>query len=83
MLTAQDIKNLTEYLKEIFVTKVAFDEAMAEMKENFSKLQSSVDRSLKTIENHDKELIISNYRASRAEEWIHKASPKIGIEFKN
>ena len=43
MITPQDIKNLTDYQKEVFVTKAEFNEAVKDLKSSFSQLQTSVD----------------------------------------
>jgi FKBP-type peptidyl-prolyl cis-trans isomerase (trigger factor) len=43
MLTPEDLKNLTDYQKLIFVTKDDFNSGINDLKESFFTLQTSVD----------------------------------------
>ena len=43
MLTPEDIKNLTEYQKTVFVTKEEFNDVFVKLKQSINILQISVD----------------------------------------
>jgi len=81
MLTAQDIKKLSDYLlvvfKDVFVTK----EDIGELKASFDMLQSSMDNIAKESLAKDQEATITAYRMKRAEGWIDQAAPKVGVPF--
>lgn len=79
MLTPEDIKNLTEYQKEIFATK----EDITDLKGLFSTLQTSVDGIAKDNLTKNQETIGLRHRMKNAEDWIDKASPKLDLEFKH
>jgi hypothetical protein len=81
MLTPQDIKNLTTYLKEVFVTKESFLSEMQTVRQNFSTLQASVDKIAKSTSAMEQEFKIFNYRTGRLEEWADQAVNKIGLKF--
>jgi len=85
MLTPQDIKKITEYQKEVFVTKDefyrTFDEFNNKFTGLFSTLQTSVDAIALDNRNFQRELATLNHRVKNTENWIPKASPKLGIKF--
>jgi len=90
MLTSEDIKKITEAQleaqKDYFFTKDEMDErfySKTEMDTKFSGLQSSVDAVLKDKETKDQEKLISDNRIKQVEDFIDKAAPKIGLEFKH
>ena len=83
MLTPEDIKNLTEYQKQIFVTKEDLDNPTDGLKQSFTKLQTSVDGIAKDIKTHSEELIVLNRRVKKTEDWIDQASPKLGLKFEH
>jgi len=59
-----------EELKEVFVTK-----------EEFSRLQISVDSLVKRFDEHNAEIATLGHRSDRMEGWIGKAAPKVGIPY--
>lgn len=85
MFTDEDIKKLTNYqlevFKDVFVTKEDFG-VVGEIKTSLNTLQTSVDNMAKDIKDLKGEKTIMNYRMKNAEDWIDKASPKLGLEFK-
>ncbi len=83
MLTPEDIKNLTEFQKTVFVTQESFDKGIEKLQKSFSDLQSSVDQVLKEKVTNDQERIVSNSRVKELENWVDKAAPKIGIKFEH
>ena len=80
MLTSKDIENLTKYqlevFKDVFVTKEDFDPKI-------TKLQTSIDNMAKDIKDLKEDKVIVNHRMKNAENWIDKASPKLGLDFKH
>jgi hypothetical protein len=83
MLTPEDIKNLTEYQKTVFVTKDELHEVVADLKQSFSDLQASVDAAMKDKLLREQESAVVAHRMKNAEDWIDKAAPKLEIEFKH
>jgi hypothetical protein len=81
MLTEIDTRNLTVRLKEVFVTKEDFYSLEARLEKRFDKMQNSIDGLIKLINEKIIEDVSMKYRMGRAEEWIDKAAPKIGISF--
>ena len=78
MLTPEDIKNLTEFQKTVFVTKADF----AGLRQDFSKLQTSVMTFAKGTKDNADEIKVVNSRVTTTENWIKQAGPKIGLEYK-
>ncbi|MFA6908425.1 MAG: hypothetical protein WC289_00895 [Patescibacteria group bacterium] len=82
MLDIQDIKKLTDYqlnvYKEVFWTR---EEGKA-LDIKVDKIQSTLDAVLKDKGMRDTEITILNHRMMRTENFLHKASPKLGITFK-
>lgn len=83
MLTPEDIKNLTEYQKTVFVTKEELTNAVADLKKGFSDLQTSVDGAMKDKIIRETEATAAARRIKDVENWIDKAAPKLGIEFEH
>ncbi len=83
MLTSKDIQKLIEAFTKIFYTKEDIDDKFNSVasKEDFRVLQTSVDSIAVKVDKLSAEMVISNSRHKRAEDWIGKASKKIGIEF--
>ena len=83
MLTLDDIKNLTEFQKTVFVTQEAFDKGIEKLQKNFSTLQSSVDTVLKEKVTNDQERLVANKRIKELENWVDKAAPELDIKFEH
>ncbi len=83
MLTPEDIQKLTEYQKTVFVTEASFSKAMAELKDSFSTLQTSVDTIVKEKVTGDTEEATLGYKVGKIETWIDKAAPKLDIKFEH
>ena len=81
MLTPEDIKNLTEYQKEIFVTKDEFQEAFGELKQSIKTLQIAVDGIAKISKDDADEIASAQYRLDKVESWVSKAAPKVDVRF--
>jgi uncharacterized coiled-coil DUF342 family protein len=96
MLTTEDIKNLTEYQKEIFANKEDFSklsaevvnikESMAtkddlkELKGMFIDLQTSVDNYAKKADAYFQEMVILSHKVERHEKWFHLIAEKLDIK---
>jgi hypothetical protein len=78
MITDKDIKKLTAYqlevFKDVFVTSDVFDEKI-------NKLQSSVDNIAKDVKVLKDDNLVMNHRVKKIENWVDKASPKLGLKF--
>ncbi len=83
MLTSEDIKNLTEYQKLVFVTQESFDKAVEKLGKSISNVQSSVDGIAKDNTTKSQEIPTLNYRMKETENWIDKAAVKLGIKFEH
>lgn len=78
MLTSDDIKLIIEAEKEVFPTKDDF----SDLRKDFRELQTSVDTYAKKADTYYQEMAVMRHRVERMEEWIQKASQKIGVEYK-
>jgi hypothetical protein len=80
MLTNNDIKRIIsaqiEAQREIFYTKDDLDK-------KFSNLQTSVDAFALDKKTTGDEIPVLNSRIKNGEDWIDKASLKIGLKFKH
>ncbi len=78
MLTDADIKKIIQAQEDVFPTKTDFDD----LREDFSKLQTSVESFATMTKKHEEEISIINQRVGNHEDWIKGAGPKIGLDFK-
>lgn len=83
MLTLEDIQKLTEFQQAVFVNTAHFDEALEEVKEKISVLQTSVDALVKEKVIADTEKTTLAYRMKNVEDWVDEASPKLNLDFKH
>ncbi len=81
MLTAEDIKNLTEYQKEAFRDVFATKEDAKEIKDQISVIQTTLDAVILDNKNINDKNKVLDYRMENTENWIKKAAPKVGVEF--
>jgi len=79
MITINEIKKLTEFQKEVFMTK----EDGKEIKESLGTIQTSLDNLAKDVKDLKQEKTVINYRMKNVENWVDKASPKLGLGFKH
>ncbi len=82
MLNADDIKAITQAGGEIYSTKE--DLAALELKfdQKFDKVLTLLDSVAKNMKDYHQEVTVNRSRLERMEEWIQKAAPKIGVEYK-
>lgn len=80
MLTNKDIQKIIkaniEAGKEVFTTKEDFEE----LRQDFRKLQSSVDRYLTKTEKWYQEMKMLFIKADRHEKWIQLLAEKLGVK---
>ena len=82
MITTEDLQKLISGLKEFFYSKEEMDVKFDAMNENFNSLRTSVDAYAKKADTYYQEMAVMRHRMERMEEWILKASQKIGLEYK-
>lgn len=82
MINPQDFKQFVDVLKEFFHSKEEMDVKFDAMNENFNVLRNSVDLYAKKADTYYQEMAVMRHRMERMEEWIQKASQKIGVEYK-
>jgi uncharacterized coiled-coil DUF342 family protein len=75
MITIKDIKNLGEYLKDIFVTKEEFQKLDGKI----DNLTSMIDSFAKESQRHSQELTVLSHRMDRAENNIDTLAEKIDV----
>jgi cob(I)alamin adenosyltransferase len=79
MLTPEDIKNLTEFQKTVFVTK----DDLKGLEDKVDKVQTSLDVVIKEKTTNDQERKVANRRIKELENWVDKAAPKLDIKFEH
>ena len=83
MLTNEDIKKIIKAHEEIFYSKTEMDGKFEELRKDFSNLQTSVIAFAVNSKKSEDETVLANHRINNHENWIKKAAPKIGLEFKS
>lgn len=83
MLTPEDIKNLTEFQKTVFVTKDEFARLENKIESSMNKLQTSVDAIAKDNRDKAQEMPVVNRRLKDLENWVDKAAPVVKIKFQH
>ena len=74
-----DFSPLFTYLDEKFKH---IDQQFLEQKQSFTSLQTSVDRLATKFEKYHDEHIIYKAKLDYMEDWIKKASIKLGVDYK-
>ena len=86
MITDEDttkiVSRIIQANHELFYTKPEMDSKFEGLRKDFSKLQSSVDAFVKITKNNEDQTVVINQRLVDHSDWIQKAAPKIGVEFK-
>ena len=83
MLDTKDIKKLTEYQLEVFKDVFLTKEDKKELKTDINRVQNSLDAVLKDKQTRDQEALVLNHRMKNTEDFLDKAAPKLGLEFKH
>lgn len=78
------VAEVQNFVQENLVTKQEFDKRFDELptRDDFSQLLTSVDGIAKQFQTQADEQSIKASRSKRMEDWIIKAAPKIGVEYK-
>lgn len=81
MLTDKDIKKLIE----VFPTReeVALKSDFEDLRKDFSKLQTSVDRFVKRADDYFQEMKMLSHKVDRHEKWILQLAQKVGVELEH
>jgi len=90
MITDEDTTKIVNRIiianKQLFYTKdetdTNLDKRFGELREDFSKLQVSVDSFAVGTKKNNDEILVMNSRVTDAETWIKQAGPKIGLKYK-
>ena len=80
MLEDKDIKRIIEAATEIFATREEIDQKFYEMRQDFSTLQSAVDRYAKRADAYFQEMVALSHQVKRHERWLHQIAEKLGIK---
>lgn len=78
MLTSEDIQKLIE----VFATRdeVATKADLADIRKDFSNLQTAVDAYAKKADNYFQEMLMLAQKVDRHEKWFHLIADKLGIK---
>ena len=78
------LDNLITFLREQMVTKQELAELKSELpsRDDFSRLQTSVDGIAREYKTISQELTVVGERTSRMEGWIMKAAAKLGLDYR-
>lgn len=77
MITPDDIENLTEYQKEVFVTK----KDLKKVEDKIDILLTSVDGIAKMAKDNTQEIGVLHHRVQQVEDFAKASAPKLGVEF--
>ena len=80
MLTSEDIKNLTEYQKEIFATKNDIQELQRKIEQRMDTLTNAVDGFAKEALKNSQEITVLTNRVGRAEHHLQQIADKVNIK---
>lgn len=83
MLTTADLLKIEKLLDYKFDLWKAGFYTKEEIDQKFDKVYTMLDKFLKPLSKAEEDMIIMRYRMDRTEEWIGKASPKLGLNFKH
>lgn len=82
MFTIEQLKQLSDFLihefKEVFATK----DDLKVLDDKINTLQNTMDGVAKLAAKHEDEIPIMGARVNGVEDWVKKAAPKIGLEYK-
>ena len=76
MLTQEDIK----LMQKVFATKEDLASFHDDIREDYSKLQESVDSYAKKADAYFQEMLMLSNKIDRHEKWLHAMADKLGIK---
>ena len=84
LATKEEIKGLKQEIieaaMEVFATREEIDQRFNEMRQDFSTLQSAVDRYAKRADAYFQEMVALSHQVKRHERWIQQLAEKLGIK---
>jgi flagellar motor switch protein FliG len=82
MLDEQDIQKLIKVFatREEVPTKNEMEAFKLEMREEFSDLQTAVDKYAKNADTYFQEMLAMNSRINRLERWVQEIAKKMDLE---
>lgn len=83
MLTADDIKKLTDYQLVVFKDAFATKDGIKNLDTKIDALLTSVDAITKHDKDRDEGATVLDKRIKNTEDWIDQAAPKVGVKFQH
>ena len=80
MLDDKDVQKLIGAFKEVFPTKLDFDNFKDEYRKDFSELQTSVDAYAEKADTYFQEMAMLTLKVNRHEKWLEKLAEKLGVK---
>ena len=80
MLEDKDIQRIIEAATEVFATREEIDQRFSEMRQDFSNLQTAVDRYAKKADAYFQEMVALTHKVDRLEKWVLRIAKKIGMK---
>lgn len=83
MFTIEQLKQLSDFLKQEFKEVFATQEDLKVLDVKIDTLQTSIDGLAKLGAKYTEEIPIMGDRVNNIEVWVKKAAPKIKLEYKS
>ena len=80
MLDDKDIEKLIEAEREVFPTKVEFQQFQEEMRKDFAGMLTAVDAYAKKADTYFQEMVMLSHKVDRHEKWILQLAEKLGLK---
>lgn len=80
MLDNEDIKKLIEAEREVFPTKVEFQQFQEEMRREFAEMLTAVDAYAKKADGYFQKMTMLAHKVDRHEKWFHQIADKLSIK---
>lgn len=81
MLTAKDLKKITEYQVEVFKDVFTTKTELNVVEQKIDRILTVVDGLAKNDKKNHQEITVVGARVSNVETWVEKAGPKIGLKY--
>ncbi len=78
-MTDKDVQKIIEANKAVFYDKQEMDSKFNDLRGDFNKLQSSVDRLAGNIADYVQEMKMLGSKIDRHEKWIQQLAQKLGV----
>ncbi len=76
----KDIVKLVDAFKEVFPTKLDFDNFRDEYRKDFSEMQTSVDTYAHKADGYFQEMAMLTLKINRHEKWLEKMAERLGMK---